>query len=212
VFITTLEYSDLVSRITQKSLGRFILAPNVNSTILLTASLRDTSTGIPTLRKIRRRVGWYLAIQHLTNITGLKEALCTHPNGTTGMRWRLRGEAKITIVGIVPNGDSMALGVRDALPMARFVRTLTLADISESHISAQKAVILVDSTIKKDDHTMLNAIKRIRTLHATIRIMVLTGEVLFDLRDHCHELVKLMNQQAVTLIALQASHQEELGA
>ena len=70
----------------------------------------------------------------------------------------------------------MASGVNDAFPLAMFVHANEPEDVKLHHLRGQITVLLVDSVINNGT-TMVNFMKQVRKLHATIRIVLVAGVV-----------------------------------
>ena len=147
-----------------------------NSTLLLMTPTRDASVSGPKLREAHRQIGFHLAITHLSNILGTSEYPITHVQGQVTAGHRFRHEEKTTIVALMRGGEPMALGVNDALPLALFVHANKPKDIKSHHIEGQLAIVLVDSVINSGK-TVVDFVKHVRGIHATIRIVIVAGVV-----------------------------------
>ena len=155
-----------------------IHATHEHPTKLLMDPMRNALISGLALRAIHRRVGWYLATSYLstTPIIGLEPYTTPHVNDTTTTGHRILHESHTTIVAVMRAGEPIALGVSDVLPTAMFVHANSPADIGSKHLQGQNTVVLVDSVINSGA-TTLKFLERIRTLHATIRIVVVAGVV-----------------------------------
>lgn len=199
-----------VEEIMRRSTSTFHVATDMNSAKLLMAPMRDASVAGPSLREAHRRAGWYLAVQFVTEVIGMEEYSISHVGGTTAVGHRLRDEQKTTILALMRGGEPMALGVNDALPEAMFVHASTPTSLEAHHLHSQETVIVVDSVIN-NGHTMIAMIRRIRSLHRTIRIVVVTGVVQAQVLISSHELFKVMQRNDVKFIALRASQNKYTG-
>ena len=70
----------------------------------------------------------------------------------------------------------MASGVNDAFPLAMFVHASDVNDLKLHHVQGQLTVILADSVINTGKK-IVEFVRRIRILHATIRIVIVAGVV-----------------------------------
>ncbi|CAZ84860.1 unnamed protein product [Tuber melanosporum] len=140
---------------------------------LLMTPMRDATVAGPALREAHRRVGWYLATEFLTEMIGLEEYQIPHVQGHPTTGYRLCREENTSIVALMRGGEAMALGVNDAFPRAMFVHAKRPEDIEPNHLR-QHTVVLVDSVVNSGK-TVVNFVKHIRSLHATIRIVVVAG-------------------------------------
>ena len=168
---------------------------------LLATPMRDAANAGPALRTAHRQVGWYLAIEHVTTIIGLESRPIQHVLGKPETGSRLRHEKRTTIVALMRGGEPMASGVSDAFPLAWFLHAKKAEDITLDYLKGQETVILVDSVVNTGK-SIVDAVRHIRELDATIRIVVVAGVVQKDcvsmnvLKD---DLAGLMGVHLVTL-------------
>ncbi|MDI1493105.1 MAG: hypothetical protein OHK93_004892 [Ramalina farinacea] len=168
---------------------------------LLATPMRDAANAGPALRTAHRQVGWYLAIEHVTTIIGLESRPIQHVLGRPETGSRLRHEKRTTIVALMRGGEPMATGVSDAFPLAWFVHAKEPEDIKLHHLKGQETVILVDSVVNTGK-SIVDAVRHIRKLHATVRIMIVAGVVQKEcVSKHVlkNELAQLMGIHLVTL-------------
>ena len=149
---------------------------NDNAAKLLATPMRDAANAGPALRTAHRYVGWYLGVEYITSIIGLETRPIRHVLGRPEAGSRLRHEGRTTIVALMRGGEPMASGVSDAFPLAWFLHAKKAGDITLDYLEAQATVILVDSVVNTGK-TIVDAVRHIRKLHATIRIVVVAGVV-----------------------------------
>lgn len=70
----------------------------------------------------------------------------------------------------------MAFGINDALPSAMFIHAKAPEDVLKQHADGKQIVTLVDS-VESSGKTMVKFVRHIRTLHPTIRIIIVAGVV-----------------------------------
>ena len=150
---------------TDKSVAKLLMTPT-----------RDAKNAGPVLREAHRRVGWYLATEFLADVIGIEEYPIAHVQGHQTGGYRLSYEQQTTIVALMRGGEAMAFGVNDAFPLAMFVHASRPSDIMLHHLQGQLTVVLVDSVVNSGK-TVIQFVQRIRSLHATIRIVVVAGVV-----------------------------------
>ncbi|MCJ1404901.1 hypothetical protein MMC11_008127 [Xylographa trunciseda] len=155
---------------------QFLCATDRNAAKLLATSMRNSAVAGPDLREAHRRVGWYLAVEFLTDVVGLEQSPIQHVLGRQTRGYQLFHEQQTTIVALMRGGEPMAFGVSDAFPLAMFVHAGEADDVKLHHLEGQLTVILVDSVINTGK-TVVEFVKHIRKLHATIRIVVVAGVV-----------------------------------
>ncbi|ERF72193.1 hypothetical protein EPUS_02080 [Endocarpon pusillum Z07020] len=141
---------------------------------LLMTPMRDATFAGPALREAHRRVGWYLATEFLADVIGLEEYRISHVQGHHTSGNRLFHEQQTSIVALMRGGEAMALGVNDAFPLAMFVHASSPNDIMLHHLQGQLTLLLVDSVVNSGK-TVVQFVQHVRNLHATIRIVVVTG-------------------------------------
>lgn len=153
-----------------------LCATDRNAAKLLATPMRDVAVAGPDLREAHRRVGWYLAIEFLADVIGLEQSPIRHVLGHQTRGYQLFHEQQTTIVALMRGGEPMASGVNDAFPLAMFVHASDADDVKLHHLQGQLTVILVDSVINTGK-TIVEFVQHVRKLHATIRIVVVSGVV-----------------------------------
>ena len=165
----------LCSRYTHGGL-QIICGTDTKAAKLLATPMRDAAVAGPSLREAHRCVGWYLGMEFLPDVVGLEQCPIQHVLGRQTRGYRLFHEKQTTIVALMRGGEPMAYGVSDAFPLAIFVHTRDADDIKLHHLEGQLTVILVDSVINTGK-TIIESVRQIRKLHATIRIVIIAGVV-----------------------------------
>ncbi|PGG99610.1 hypothetical protein AJ79_08470 [Helicocarpus griseus UAMH5409] len=143
---------------------------------LLMTPTRDAKLSGHDLRKAHGRVGWYLATEFLTELVGTEEYTIAHVQGRETTGHRLLGEERTLIVALMRGGEPMALGVSKAFPLAMFLHAACPEDIKAHHLEGKCTVMLVDSVINSGK-TVLEFVRYVRKVHATLRIVVVAGVV-----------------------------------
>jgi hypothetical protein len=105
---------------------------------------------------------------------GVEEYPIPHVQGHQTSGYRLLHEQQTSIVALMRGGEAMALGVNEAFPLAMFVHASRPDDIMLHHLQGQLTVVLVDSVVNSGK-TVVQFVQHVRNLHATIRIVVITG-------------------------------------
>lgn len=147
-----------------------------NAARLLATPMRDSAVAGPHLREAHRQAGQYLARKFVADIIGLQLTPVQHVLGRQTYGYRLKCESKTTIVALMRGGEPMASGVNDIFPLAMFVHAKDADDLKFHHLDGQLTLILVDSVVNTGK-TIVEFIEHIRKLHATIRIVVVSGVV-----------------------------------
>ena len=155
---------------------RIVHATNRNAAKLLMAPTRDAGVAGPALRTAHENVGWYLATEFVTDIIGLEKCAIPHVQGHKTDGHRLRYERQTVIVALMRGGESMAFGVNRAFPLAMFVHASEPSDLKIYHLQKQHSVLLVDSVVNSGK-SVVEFVQHIRSLDATIRIVVIAGTV-----------------------------------
>ncbi|KAI9798925.1 MAG: hypothetical protein M1825_004938 [Sarcosagium campestre] len=155
---------------------QILCAGEKNVAKLLATPMRDAAVAGPVLREAHRRVGWYLAIEFLSDVIGLEHSPIQHVLGRQTRGYRLLHEQQTTIVALMRGGEPMASGVNDVFPRAMFVHASVANNIKLRHLKGQITVVLVDSVVNTGQ-TIVEFVQRVRELHATIRIVVMAGVV-----------------------------------
>jgi len=166
----------IIHRRSRHPLLQVLHATDRNAAKLLMTPMRDATVAGPALREAHSRVGWYLATEFLTEMIGLEEYPIPHVQGHQTSGYRLCHEKKTSIVALMRGGEAMALGVNEAFPRATFIHAKRPEDIEPNHLLRQHAVVLVDSVVNSGK-TVVNFVQHIRSLHPTIRIVVVAGVV-----------------------------------
>ena len=151
-------------------------ASNKPGAKILMKSTRDQTIAGPVLRKAHFDIGWYLAVEFLTELIGVEEHPMTHVQGHQTRGHRLAHESKTSIVALMRGGAPMALGISDVFPSAMLVHANRPTDIRLHHLEEQATVMLVDSVVNNGD-TMVRFVQHIRNLNSTIRIVGVVGVV-----------------------------------
>ncbi|OCK85219.1 hypothetical protein K432DRAFT_400421 [Lepidopterella palustris CBS 459.81] len=141
---------------------------------LLMTPMRDATVVGPPLLNAHKRVGFYLATELLAGAIGVEEYTIPHVQGHDTGGYRLFHEQQTSIVALMRGGEAMALGVYEAFQRAMFVHATLPKDIMLHHLQGQLTVLLVDSVVNSGK-TVVEFVQHIRNLHATIRIVVVTG-------------------------------------
>lgn len=158
---------------------RVVCATDRSASKLLATRMRDAAVAGPSLRKVHHRVGWYLANEFVADVVGLEQCPIQHVLLKKVEGFRLFHEHQTTIVALMRGGEPMALGVSDAFPLAMFVHAKDAEDLKLHHLQGQLTVILVDSVVNTGK-TIIEFAQQVRKLHATIRIVVVTGVIQAD--------------------------------
>lgn len=188
-----------------------LCATDKNAAKLLATPMRDAANAGPHLRNAHRRVGWYLAIEFLTDVIGLENCPIQHVLGSQTNGYQLLHEQKTTIVALMRGGEPMASGVSDAFPLAMFVHANSTADIKLHHLQEQSTLILVDSVINTGK-TIVEFVQHVRKLHATIRIVVVAGVVQAEcVSGSKTSLNRSLANEALHLVALRISETKFTG-
>ena len=154
-----------------------VYLPSENAAKLLMTPMRDATNTGPNLRDAHRLTGQFLTIGLVADIIGLEEHDIKHVQpGTQATGHRFRDEKYTIIVPCMRGGEPMAFGVNEAMPTAMFVHAEEPEDLKPHHLYGQHTVILVDSVVNSGK-SIIEFVRYIRTLDATIRIIVVAGVV-----------------------------------
>lgn len=126
------------------------------------------------LQAVHKKVGWFLATEHVTEAIGLEEFSISHVQGGSTAGYRLQHERNTTIVALMRSGEPMARGVHKAFPSAMFVHAYEPSDLKSEHLENQKNVLLVDSVVN-NGATIVEFVNRIKRLASDARSVVVTG-------------------------------------
>lgn len=170
-FATTI----LARRSNAAKLGRIHATDSMAAKLLMTP-MRDASVAGPGLREAHRRAGWWIAMQHVSEMIGCEETEIIHVQKHLTEGYRLLDEEKTVIVAIMRGGEPMALGVSEAFPAAMFVHANTPEDLEEQHVRDQGTILLVDSVVNSGK-TIVDFIKHIRGIEKNVRIVVVAGVI-----------------------------------
>ncbi|KAJ5219514.1 hypothetical protein N7468_008718 [Penicillium chermesinum] len=143
---------------------------------LLMTPTRDASVFGPALRDAHSQVGWYLATEFCTQILGVETYQVSHVQGHQTDGYRVLHEEKTLIVPLMRGGEPMALGINKALPLAMFLHAKNPSDVQYEHLQGRVTIFLVDSVINTGQ-SILEFVRHIRHLHASIRIIVVAGVI-----------------------------------
>lgn len=144
---------------------------------LLATPMRDAAVAGPALQEAHRQAGRYLAQSQVVDIVGLEEVKIKHVQGEDVKGFQLLNESRNTVVALMRGGEPMAKGVSDAFPKAMFVHAKEPHELRNGdHLQGQVTVILVDSVVNTGK-TILEFVEHVRKMHASIRIVVVTGVV-----------------------------------
>lgn len=173
---------------------------------------RDARVAGPALREAHRRIGWYLATQFVTEVAGLEEFEIRHVHGHKASGFRLRGEARSSIIAMMRGGESMALGVSDAFPLARFFHASGRDDIKAHQLDSRGTLILVDSVINTGK-SLAAVIATVRALARGIRIVVVAGVIQEDvIHSRSLPLASIENKELPAFVALRISSSKFKGS
>lgn len=138
----------------------------------------------------------------MADLIGIEEHPIPHVQGHSTSGYQLNHEKQTVIVALMRGGEPMALGVSDAFPNALFVHANSPNDIIQRHIQDQHTVELVDSVVNSGK-TVVQFVQHIRSLHATIRIVVTAG--VFQARSVPSLKRALAGHADISLVALRLS-------
>jgi uracil phosphoribosyltransferase/adenylate kinase/phosphoserine phosphatase len=158
---------------------RFIHATTKPSAKLLTTPTRDATKQSYSLRKAHSRIGYYLATEYLSAITGLEETRIPHVQGGHTDGHRFRHEKATLIIPLMRGGEPMAFGVSKALPRAAFAHAKTFADVDKKIFEGKRTVVLVDSVINTGK-SIVEFVLPLRERYPGVRVVVVAGVVQED--------------------------------
>ena len=188
-----------------------LCATDRNAAKLLATPMRDAAVAGPDLREAHRQAGWYLAVEFVTEVVGLEESPIRHVLERPSTGSQLSHEPQTTIVALMRAGESMASGVNRAFPRSMFVHAKDTDDLKLHHLEGQVTVILVDSVINTGK-TIIDLVKHVRKLHASIRIVVVAGTVQAQCVSESGSLQKLARHEQFHLVALRYSNTQFTGS
>ncbi|KAJ5053754.1 uncharacterized protein L3040_000045 [Drepanopeziza brunnea f. sp. 'multigermtubi'] len=150
--------------------------PSKNAAMLLQTPMRDAEKAGPVLQDVHRRVGWFLAMELVTDLLGTETYRIPHVQGNLSDGHRLKHEEQTVIVALMRGGEPMAQGINDAFPLAMFVHANEPQDLEFDHLEGRRTALLVDSVINRGT-TIVEFVRRIPQLHSTVPIIVVAGVV-----------------------------------
>ncbi|KAJ5471916.1 hypothetical protein N7539_008485 [Penicillium diatomitis] len=177
---------------------------------LLMTLMRDSAISGRRLRDAHEEVGRYLAVEYLTAVVGLESYPLQHVQGHITNGYRLFRETETLIVALMRGGEPMALGISQAFPSAMFLHARKLQDICDKSLEGMVTVILVDSVINTGN-TILEFVRHIRTLHASIRIVVAAGVIQASLLQRSRVAQQLVAFEQLTFVPLRISENSYSG-
>ncbi|KAJ6003569.1 hypothetical protein N7522_006261 [Penicillium canescens] len=110
------------------------------------------------------------------SILGVETYHVPHVQGHQTDGYRILHEKETLIVPLMRGGEPMAFGVNRALPLAMFLHAKIPDDIQPKHLQGRVTIFLVDSVINTGQ-SILEFVRHIRHLHASIRIIVVAGVI-----------------------------------
>lgn len=87
-----------------------------------------------------------------------------------------QNQAGMLIVPLMNSGETMAFGVNDAFPLCMFHHAKIPNDLHPDNLKNMATIILVDS-VANTGKSLVEFVQHIRSLHATIRIVVVAGVI-----------------------------------
>lgn len=178
---------------------------------LLMAPTRDSTVYGPGLREAHRRVGYYLAMEFVADIIGVEEYAIPHVQGHQTEGHRLLHENETMIVALMRGGEPMAFGVNDAFPLAQFVHAQCPENITRDHLRQCVTILLVDSVVNNGT-TILDFVRHIRGMNATVRIIVVAGVIQANAVSSNGVLTRnLSRYPSISLVTLRLSNNKFTG-
>ena len=173
---------------------------------LLTTPMRDAKVAGPELREAHRNTGRYLATKYLTNLIGLEEYQAEHVLGRPTSGFQLFHEEKTLIVAMMRGGEPMAFGVNDAFPRAMILHVNVDKDLTPRKLEGRQTIVVVDSVVNTGT-TIVDFVKHVRSLHATIQIVIVAGVV----QDKFPSSGQLDSYANLSMVALRLSNTQFKG-
>lgn len=93
--------------------------------LLLATPTRDSALSGPALRKAHEHIGYYLAMEYLSEIVGLDTHEIAHVQGHRVAGHHFHSEGETLILPLMRGGESMALGISKAFRLASLADTKT---------------------------------------------------------------------------------------
>ena len=188
-----------------------IHATERSATRLLMTPMRNATVAGPSLKRAHRHVGWYLGAEFLTGIIGTEKCPIRHVQGHQTNGYRLFYEKQTSIVALMRGGEAMAHGVHEIFPLANILHANHPKDIGLECLEGQLNLVLVDSVIN-DGKTMVEFVRHVRGLHATIRIVMVAGVVQKQSLERGAELAEaLAGYSNIKVVALRLSDNKFTG-
>lgn len=178
--------------------------------LLLISPTLDVQSSGPPLRRAYSNIGWYLAVQHLPTLTGVKQFPIPHNQGYQADGYQLGGERNTLIIALMCRGEAMALGVSEAIPDARFLHAFCPEDISNFHLAGIGQTVLVDSEINSGK-TIFEFIQHVRMMNGTVPITVIAGIVQLGAITEGEYAARLAKYDHMSLVALRISDRQHMG-
>jgi uracil phosphoribosyltransferase/phosphoserine phosphatase/adenylylsulfate kinase-like enzyme len=200
----------ILGRHNQPANLRFQHATNESAANLIMTPMRDAKNSGPALREAHRRVGQYLAHKFLADTIGLEEYRIQHVQGGPAIGYRLLDEQRTSIVALMRGGEPMALGINDAFPLAMFIHAGQPADVKLHHLRGQLTLVLVDSVVNSGK-TIVEFVRHVRSLHPTIRIVIVAGVVQAQAVSEAGLPQALAGHTGLSLVALRQSDNKFTG-
>ena len=188
-------------------LSLFHATKRVSANLLMTP-MRDATVAGPRLREAHWYAGWYLATELLSEVIGVEEYPIPHVQGHMTSGCRLLHERQTMIVALMRGGEAMAFGVNAAFPLATFLHARCPEDVTDDLLTGKVTVVLVDSVINSGK-TVVQFVQHIRSLHATIRIVVVAGVIQTQCMSEGLETISQDGQ--LSLVALRHSDNKFTG-
>ena len=185
-------------------------ATDRNAAKLLMTPMRDANMAGPVLREAHRCVGRYLAVEFLSDVTGIEEYQIPHVQGHYTSGYRILDEQKTLIVALMRGGEPMAFGVSDVCPLAMFLHASCPEDIKRHHLQGQRTIVLVDSVVN-NGQTVVQFVHHIRRLYCAIRLIVVTGVVQAKSVSDGGMIHGIAQNTEINLIALRISENKYTG-
>ncbi|KAF2010838.1 hypothetical protein BU24DRAFT_444083 [Aaosphaeria arxii CBS 175.79] len=176
---------------------------------MLMTPMRDATVSGPSLRVAHVQAGRFLAHHLVAEMIGIEEYPIPHVQGHNTSGFRLLHERQTLIVALMRGGEPMAFGVNDAFPLAMFLHASCPEDITRDSVRGRLTVILVDSVVNSGK-TVLQFVQYIRSLHATIRIVIVAGVV--QAQCMSQGLEPLCGDVQLNLVALRLSDNKFTGS
>ena len=202
---------DLLGDLVMPSNPQVLCATDKPAARLLATPMRDSAIFGPALRAAHRRAGAYLATEYLSEIIGLEKCPITHVLGRETRGYQLFHERDTLVVALMRGGEPMAAGVSDTFPLAMFLHAKDADDIKDFHLSGMVTVILVDSVINAGK-TIVDCVRRVRDLHATIRIVIVAGVVQAECVNGEKLTLPIAGIPQLQLVALRLSETKFVGS